>query len=99
MTDLNQAFSVPHVLVRLLLTYLLDLLQDRNESLFYRILLENFAEMASIVYDPTVGWACLNFHKLYRSPRGMYFSSEDAGQMVRTKIMEPVALLGTLSLC
>ncbi|KAL0030951.1 hypothetical protein WJX79_003559 [Trebouxia sp. C0005] len=56
-------------------------LQDRNESLFYRILLENFAEMASIVYDPTVGWACLNFHKLYRSPRGMYFSSEDAGQM------------------
>ncbi len=60
------------------------MVQDRNESLFYRILLENFAEMASIVYDPTVGWACLNFHKLYRSPRGMYFSSEDAGQMVST---------------
>ncbi len=62
------------------------MMQDRNESLFYRILLENFAEMASIVYDPTVGWACLNFHKLYRSPRGMYFSSEDAGQMVSTPL-------------
>ena len=31
---------------------------------------------------PTVGWACLNYHKLYRRPRGMYFSAADRGEMV-----------------
>ncbi|KAK9904347.1 hypothetical protein WJX75_009960 [Coccomyxa subellipsoidea] len=56
-------------------------LQDRNETLFYRILLDNFPEMAPIVYTPTVGWACLNYHKLYRRPRGMYFDATDKGEM------------------
>jgi malic enzyme len=56
--------------------------QDRNETLFYRVLLEHFVDMAPIVYTPTVGWVCLNYHKLYRRPRGMYFSSQDRGEMV-----------------
>ncbi len=59
------------------------MLQDRNETLFYHMLLQNFVDMAPIVYTPTVGWACLNYHKVYRRPRGMYFSSEDTGEMVR----------------
>ena len=45
-------------------------LQDRNETLFYHVLLNSFPEMAPIVYTPVVGWAALNFHKLYRRPRG-----------------------------
>ena len=42
--------------------------------MFYHILLANFKEMAPIIYTPTVGWACLNYHKLFRRPRGMFFS-------------------------
>eukprot|EP00877_Chromochloris_zofingiensis_P009541 jgi/Chrzof1/4840/Cz15g01060.t1_MME1[v5.2] len=60
---------------------LLQSLQDRNETLFYRILTEHFTEMAPIVYTPTVGWVCVNYHKLYRRPRGMYFSAHDKGEM------------------
>ncbi|KDD76796.1 malic enzyme [Helicosporidium sp. ATCC 50920] len=56
-------------------------LQDRNETLFYRVLMDNFVEMAPIIYTPTVGWACMNFHKLYRRARGMYFSALDRGMM------------------
>ncbi|GAB4815889.1 hypothetical protein N2152v2_002935, partial [Parachlorella kessleri] len=60
---------------------ILQHLQDRNETLFYRILVENFVEMAPIIYTPTVGWACMNYHKLYRRPRGMFFSAHDRGEM------------------
>eukprot|EP00889_Picochlorum_renovo_P004863 jgi/Picre1/31893/NNA_007241.t1 len=56
-------------------------LQDRNETLFYRLLVDNFVEMAPIVYTPTVGHVCKNYHKLYRRPRGMFFCSADKGQM------------------
>lgn len=56
-------------------------LQDRNEQMFYHILLANFKEMAPIIYTPTVGWACLNYHKLFRRPRGMFFSKRDKGEM------------------
>ena len=41
--------------------------------------------MAPIVYTPTVGWACLNYHLLFRRPRGMYFSAADKGEMVRNR--------------
>ncbi|KAG0305760.1 Malic enzyme [Dissophora globulifera] len=56
-------------------------LQDRNETLYYRLLIDNLEELSQIIYTPTVGEACQRFHSIYRRARGMYFSSHDRGQM------------------
>lgn len=60
--------------------YLSDL-QDRNETLFYRVLIDNLEQLAPFVYTPTVGQVCLRFGSYFRRARGMYFSSADRGQM------------------
>jgi malic enzyme len=39
-------------------------LHDRNEHLYYHILIKHFVEMAPVIYTPTVGWACANYHKV-----------------------------------
>ena len=59
--------------------YLNDL-QDRNTTLFYRLLLDYIEELAPIVYTPTVGRVCQEFGDQFRRSRGMYFSAEDKGQ-------------------
>jgi malate dehydrogenase (oxaloacetate-decarboxylating)(NADP+) len=53
--------------------YLSNLL-DHNETLFYRTVMSDPARFLPIVYDPTIGEACLKFGHIYRQARGMYLS-------------------------
>jgi len=68
----------------------LTALQDRNETLYYRLLLEHIEEMMPIVYTPVVGEACQKFSHIYRRGRGVYVSYNDRGNI--THILSHVGI-------
>jgi len=62
----------------------LSTMQDRNETLFYRLLTENIEEMLPIVYTPTIGKAIQEYSHWYHKPRGVYLNIDHPEDIVNS---------------
>ena len=61
----------------------LNALHDRNEDLFFSILVDHIDEMQPLVYTPVVGLACQKFGQVFQRPRGMFISIKDRGNIAK----------------
>ena len=67
----------------------LNALMDRNETLFYRFILENLQETVPVIYTPTVAQACSHWSRIYRRAHGLYITPRDRGRIAEILRIRP----------
>jgi malate dehydrogenase (oxaloacetate-decarboxylating) len=66
-------------------------LQDRNETLFYRFIIEHLEDIVPVIYTPTVAQACRHWSKIFRRSRGIYITPRERGRMAQALASRPKA--------
>ncbi len=67
----------------------LNSLMDRNETLFYRFLLDNLEELVPVIYTPTVAAACSHWSRIFRRAHGLYITPRDRGRIAEILKVRP----------